>query len=181
MARHGFGQGRYRYFGEPLPELVAALRHQLYERLWPVAVRWAERMDLPGQWPATHAAFRERCRTAGQTKPTPLLLRYGRGDYNCLHQDLYGQVHFPLQVIFMLNCPERDYAGGELVLVEQRPRMQSRPMVFRPALGSFVVLAVRERPRRGARRFVRTQLRHGVAQVRSGERFTLGILFHDAS
>lgn len=180
MSRHNFGRGEYRYFNYPLPAIVAALREALYPSLARIANEWAKRLRTEALWPETHQAFIAHCRQHGQNKPTPLLLRYGEGDYNCLHQDLYGDVHFPLQVVFMLSNPARDFSGGEFVLVEQRPRMQSRPMVLNPARGAGVIFPVRERPRHGARGYHRTQMRHGVSLVRSGERMTLGIIFHDA-
>lgn len=181
MARHGFGRGEYRYFADPLPPLVAGLRETLYPRLVPVANRWHRAMGLSADLPADHAAFRDRCRAAGQTRPTPLLLRYGPGDYNCLHQDLYGAHVFPLQVAILLSEPGRDFDGGEFVLTEQRPRMQSRADVVPLRQGDAVVFAVRHRPVQGTRGSYRVNLRHGVSEVRAGRRHTLGIIFHDAA
>jgi hypothetical protein len=181
MARHGFGQGEYKYFAEPLPEVVAALRETLYPRLQPIANRWSEAMAMDARFPAEHGSFRALCHAAGQTRPTPLLLRYRAGDYNCLHQDVYGALVFPLQVAILLSEPERDFSGGEFVLTEQRPRMQSRAEVVALSQGDGVVFAVRERPVQGARGFYRVALRHGVSRIRTGERFTLGIIFHDAA
>jgi hypothetical protein len=180
MARHGFGRGEYKYFRYPLPGLVAELRAALYPRLAPIANRWNQAMRLEVRYPPQHAEFLERCREAGQTRPTPLLLRYGAGDFNALHQDLYGEQVFPLQVAFLLSEPERDFAGGELVLTEQRPRMQSRAAVVPLRRGDAVVFAVRHRPVQGTRGTYRVNLRHGVSEVRSGRRHTLGVIFHDA-
>lgn len=179
MARHAFGEGTYRYFADPLPPLVADLRAALYPPLAAIANRWAA---ITGErtWPEHHAALRAECAAAGQTRPTPLILRYGPTGYNCLHQDVYGALTFPLQVLVMLNTPDVDFTGGESVFVEQRPRMQSRPVVLRPGLGEAVVFPVRHRPRRGSRGHHRVQMRHGVSAVRSGERHVLGIIFHDA-
>ena len=181
MARHGFGRGEYKYFAAPLPDLVADLRAALYPRLAPVANRWAEALNEPERFPDEHAAFLERCHAAGQTRPTPLLLRYEAGDYNCLHQDVYGAHVFPLQVAILLSEPGRDFTGGEFVLAEQRPRMQSRAEVAPLRQGEGVVFAVRHRPVQGGRGVYRVNLRHGVSRVRSGERFTLGVIFHDAA
>jgi hypothetical protein len=181
MARHGFGRGEYRYFSYPLPPLVQSLRCSLYPRLAPLANAWQERMRTPVRFPPEHAAFLERCHRAGQRRPTPLLLQYGAGDYNCLHQDLYGEHVFPLQVAVLLSQPGDDFEGGEFVLTEQRPRMQTRPAVAPLRKGDGLVFAVNERPVRGARGDYRVQLRHGVSQVRSGRRHTLGIIFHDAA
>jgi hypothetical protein len=181
MARHGFGRGEYQYFARPLPPHVAALRTALYPHLVPVANRWHQAMGIETRFPAEHAAVIERCHAAGQVKPTPLLLQYGAGDYNCLHQDLYGAHVFPLQVIVLLSAPGRDFEGGELVMTEQRPRMQSRPMVVPLAQGDAAVIAVHQRPVQGARGVYRVNLRHGVSVVRSGRRHTLGIIFHDAA
>ena len=181
MARHGFGRGEYRYFAEPLPDAVGALRRGLYPSLAPIANRWNEIMGVAVRFPAEHAEFRVTCRAAGQIRPTPLLLRYREGDYNCLHQDVYGAVVFPLQVAILLSAPERDFTGGAFVLTEQRPRMQSRAEVVSLGQGDGVVFAVRERPVQGTRGPYRVVLRHGVSRILSGERFTLGIIFHDAT
>jgi uncharacterized protein len=181
MASHCFGRGEYKYFADPLPEPVGALRRDLYRRLAPIADRWNAAMGVPVRYPAEHQAFRARCREAGQTRPTPLLLRYGPGDYNCLHQDVYGEHLFPLQVAILLSEPGRDFTGGEFVLTEQRPRMQSRAEVVSFAQGDGVIFAVRERPVQGARGPYRVNLRHGVSRVRSGSRTTLGVIFHDAA
>ena len=181
MARHGFGRGEYRYFAYPLPDPVARLRAALYEPLAAIANRWAEQLQLPERWPPTLTAWLAECHAAGQRRPTPLLLNYRAGDYNTLHQDLYGDVYFPLQVIVLLSEPAADFEGGELVLVEQRPRRQSRALIVPLAAGDGVVIPVRERPRRGARGYHRAQLRHGVAEIRSGQRMTLGLIFHDAA
>lgn len=180
MARHGFGRGEYKYFAHPLPEVVRRLRTALYLRLSGVANRWNEAMGVAVRYPDDHAAFLDRCHRAGQTRPTPLLLQYGEGDYNCLHQDLYGEHVFPVQVTFLLSAPDRDFTGGEFVLVEQRPRMQSRAEVVPLAQGDGVIFGVRHRPVRGTRGSYRVTLRHGVSRVRSGRRHTLGIIFHDA-
>lgn len=180
MARHGFGQGEYKYFAYPLPPLVAGLRAALYPRLAPIARRWAEALGGNADLPTTLDAYTKRCHAAGQTRPTPLLLRYGPGDYNCLHQDLYGELAFPLQATILLSAPGRDFEGGEFVLVEQRPRMQSRPEVVPLRQGEAVIFAVNDRPARGARGTYRVKMRHGVSRVRSGERTTLGVIFHDA-
>lgn len=181
MERHGFGRGEYRYYCYPLPETVAALRGQLYPRLVPIANRWHERMKLAPRFPDRHADLLARCHAAGQARPTPLLLQYGPGDYNCLHQDLYGEHVFPLQVAILLSAPERDFTGGEFMLTEQRPRMQSRATVVPLAQGDAVVFAVNARPHRGTRGDYQVKMRHGVSTVRSGRRHTLGIIFHDAA
>jgi uncharacterized protein len=181
MARHGFGQGEYRYFGYPLPQLIQELREQLYSRLVGVANAWSAAMRRSDvAFPGTHAAFIERCHADGQTRPTPLLLRYGAGDYNCLHQDVYGDHLFPLQVTVLLSEPQTDFSGGEFVLVEQRPRMQSRVMVVPLGLGDAVVFAVNQRPVEGTRGSYRVTMRHGVSEIREGQRHTLGVIFHDA-
>jgi hypothetical protein len=180
MARHGFGRGEYKYFAYPRTEIVAALRTALYPPLATLANRWNEQLDLAQRYPADHASYLRLCHGAGQTKPTPLLLRYGAGDYNCLHQDLYGEQVFPLQATFLLSAPGSDFTGGEFVLVEQRPRQQSRPQVMALGQGDGVVFAVNHRPARGARGFHRVKLRHGVSRVHTGRRQTLGIIFHDA-
>jgi hypothetical protein len=181
MARHGFGKGEYRYFAYPLPELVQHLRAALYPRLQPVANCWYERMAIGMRFPDNHEAFLERCHAAGQTRPTPLLLRYGPGDYNCLHQDLYGEHVFPLQVAVLLSEPRLEFEGGEFVLTEQRPRMQTRAQVVPLTKGDGVIFAVNHRPQRGTRGDYRVALRHGVSEVRAGRRHTLGIIFHDAA
>jgi hypothetical protein len=180
MARHGFGRGEYRYLAAPLPPLVRALREQLYPPLAAIANRWAEALGEAVRFPAEHADYLARCHAAGQARPTPLLLRYGPGDYNCLHQDLYGEHVFPLQATILLSAPGRDFEGGEFVLAEQRPRMQSRVEVVPLALGDAVIFPVRERPVAGAHGAYRVKLRHGVSRIRSGLRQTLGIIFHDA-
>jgi hypothetical protein len=181
MQKHGFGRGEYRYFAYPLPPLVQALRTSLYAELAPIANRWRARLGLASEFPATLEAYLEKCHAAGQARPTPLVLRYEAGDFNCLHQDLYGEQVFPLQVTVLLSEPARDFTGGEFLLVEQRPRAQSRGEVVPLARGDAVVFAVRERPRRGPRGFHRAQMRHGVSRIRSGLRFSLGIIFHDAA
>jgi hypothetical protein len=181
MARHGFGQGEYRYFGYPLPEPFARLRAALYPPLAQVANRWQSALDRPARYPAAHSDYLARCRAAGQARPTPLLLRYGPGDYNCLHQDLYGAEAFPLQVAILLSRPGEDFAGGEFLLAEQRPRRQSRATVVPLEQGDAVVFAVSERPVRGSRGVYRTRMKHGVSTIRAGERFTLGLIFHDAA
>jgi Uncharacterized protein conserved in bacteria len=181
MGRHGFGRGEYKYFGYPLPDALAGLRTAIYPRLVPIANRWNVAMGIDVGYPDTHAEFLARCHAAGQQRPTPLLLQYGAGDYNCLHQDLYGEHVFPLQVAILLSEPERDFSGGEFVLTEQRPRMQSRPQVVPLRQGDAVVFAVHQRPVQGTRGSYRVNLRHGVSCVRSGHRHTLGIIFHDAA
>ncbi len=181
MARHGFGQGEYRYFGYPLPDLVAGLRGALYARLVDVANAWHEQLGSELRYPAEHADFLRQCHQAGQTRPTPLLLQYGPGDFNCLHQDLYGELAFPLQVAILLSEPGVDFTGGEFVLTEQRPRMQSRAEVVPLGGGDGVAFAVNDRPVRGTRGVYRVKMRHGVSRVRSGRRHTLGIILHDAT
>ncbi|QGW63663.1 proline hydroxylase [Lysobacter soli] len=180
MARHGFGSGEYRYFAYPLPDTVTMLRTAVYPHLSPVANRWNQTMGLDMRYPEAHADFLQRCHDAGQTRPTPLLLRYDAGDYNCLHQDLYGEHVFPLQMAVLLSEPDVDFDGGEFVLTEQRPRMQSRAEVVPLRRGNAVVFAVHHRPVKGTRGTYRVNLRHGVSRVRSGRRHTLGIVFHDA-
>src|SRR3984893_7359082 len=178
MARHGFGRGEYKYFAYPLPQSVAELRTELYARLAPIANRWNTAMGIEIQYPESHAEFIKRCHDAGQNKPTPLLLQYASGDYNCLHQDLYGEHVFPIQVAILLSEPGKDFIGGEFVLTEQRPRMQSRPEVVPLRQGDAVAFAVHHRPVQGARGFYRVNLRHGVSRIRSGHRHTVGIIFH---
>jgi hypothetical protein len=180
MQRHGFGQGEYQYFSYPLPDIVAQLRGTLYPRLVGVANAWNEAMGIDVRYPPKHADFLARCHEAGQQRPTPLLLQYGPGDYNCLHQDLYGEHVFPIQVAVLLSRPGEDFTGGEFVLTEQRPRMQSRPEVVPLRQGDAVVFAVHHRPVQGSRGFYRVNMRHGVSTLRSGHRHTLGIIFHDA-
>ena len=181
MARHGFGRGEYRYFAYPLPPLVGDLRRGMYPHLAPIANRWHERMRTAVRFPAGHAEFLERCHAAGQTRPTPLLLQYGPGDYNCLHQDLYGEHVFPLQLAVLLSAPREDFTGGEFVLTEQRPRMQSRAAVVPLAKGDAVVFAVNARPVTGGHGDYRVAMRHGVSEIRSGRRHMLGVIFHDAA
>ena len=182
MEQHGFGQGEYKYFNYPLPDIISSLRTAIYPHLAPIANQWNEMMNIIDiRYPEKHADFIARCHDAGQFKPTPLLLRYGKDDYNCLHQDLYGQHIFPLQLTILLSEPQRDFIGGEFVLAEQRPRMQSRPEVVPLRQGDAVVFAVHNRPVKGHRGNVyRVSLRHGVSRIRSGHRYTLGIIFHDA-
>jgi hypothetical protein len=180
MGRHGFGRGEYKYFSYPLPQVIAEMRPLLYARLVDVANRWNEAMGIDIRYPESHDAFLKRCHAAGQTRPTPLLLQYGTDDYNCLHQDLYGEHVFPLQVAILLSEPGRDFSGGEFVLTEQRPRMQSRPEVVLLRQGDAVAFAVHVRPVQGTRGFYRVNLRHGVSRIHSGHRHTLGVIFHDA-
>lgn len=180
MERHGFGRGEYRYFRYPLPDLITAMRTSLYPHLVPIANRWNEAMGIDVRYPATHADFIQRCHQTGQNKPTPLILKYGPDDYNCLHQDLYGEHVFPLQIAVLLSEPDRDFTGGEFVMTEQRPRMQSRPIVVPLKKGDGVVFAVNHRPVKGKKSVYRVNLRHGVSRLRSGSRYTLGIIFHDA-
>jgi len=181
MSRHGFGRGEYRYFAYPLPGLIQNLRTAFYPRLRPVANRWNETLGLKTRFPEDHNDFLIRCHAAGQTRPTPLLLQYGEGDYNCLHQDLYGEHAFPLQVAVLLSSPGADFLGGDFVLTEQRPRMQSRVEVVPLQKGDAVVFAVHHRPVRGTRGYYRVNMRHGVSRIRAGHRHTLGVIFHDAA
>ena len=180
MARHGFGRGEYKYFAYPLPDLVAELRTALYSRLAPIANRWNDAMGIEARFPERLAEFIRRCHEAGQTRPTPLLLQYAAGDFNALHQDLYGEHVFPLQATILLSAPGKDFTGGEFVLSEQRPRMQSRVEVVPLGRGDAVLFAVRQRPVQGARGAYRVALRHGVSRLRSGHRHTAGVIFHDA-
>lgn len=179
MARYNFGSGEYKYFAYPLPDMIAQLRSAFYPHLAAIANQWASDLGCTVQWPGTLESLLERCHRAKQIRPTPLLLRYREGDYNCLHQDLYGEIHFPLQVIVQLSALE-DFSGGELILVEQRPRMQSRPTVVPLAQGSATIIPVRDRPVKGVRGWRRNQMRHGVSEVTRGTRHTLGLIFHDA-
>ncbi|HET9864296.1 MAG TPA: 2OG-Fe(II) oxygenase [Steroidobacteraceae bacterium] len=181
MAKHGFGRGEYRYFAPPLPFDLPALRARLYTALAPLANRWHERLELEARFPATHREFLERCHAAGQTRPTPLLLRYVAGDYNCLHRDLYGEHDFPVQMTVLLSAPGVDFEGGEFVLTEQRPRLQSRVEVVPLGLGDAVLFAVNQRPVKGTRGDYRVLHRHGVSRVTRGERHTLGVILHDAT
>lgn len=180
MARHGFGLGEYRYFAYPLPAVVAQLRAAIYARLAPLANRWSEALGVPVRYPASHAEYLGQCRAGGQERPTPLLLRYAEGGYNCLHQDVYGEHVFPLQVTLLLSAPGREFTGGEFVLVEQRSRQQSRAQVVALGQGDAVVFAVRHRPVRGARGWRRVSLRHGVSRISRGTRYSAGLIFHDA-
>jgi len=180
MGRHGFGRGEYKYFAYPLPEPIAELRPALYARLQPIANRWNATIDINVRYPESHEAFLARCHKAGQLRPTPLLLQYGEGDYNCLHQDLYGEHVFPIQVAILLSEPGRDFEGGEFVLTEQRPRMQSRADVVPLRQGDGVAFAVHVRPVQGTRGPYRVNMRHGVSRIRSGHRHTVGVIFHDA-
>jgi uncharacterized protein len=180
MARHGFGRGEYKYFSYPLPEIIADLRTAIYPHLVPIANRWNSAIGIEVRYPENHSAFLKRCHDAGQTRPTPLLLQYGEDDYNRLHQDLYGEHVFPIQVTILLSQPGKDFKGGEFVLTEQRPRMQSRPEVVPLRQGDAVAFAVHHRPVQGTRGAYRVNLRHGVSRVRSGHRHTVGIIFHDA-
>ncbi|HET9398115.1 MAG TPA: 2OG-Fe(II) oxygenase [Sphingomicrobium sp.] len=181
MARHGFGQGEYRYFAYPLPHLIEQLRATLYERLVPLANRWRSALGIGETFPGKHGDYLARCHAAGQVRPTPLILRYGPGDYNCLHQDLYGDLNFPLQAAFLLSQPGEEFTGGEFVLTEQRPRMQSRVQVVQLAAGEAVIFAVNHRPVQGTRGTYRVTMRHGVSPLREGRRHTLGIILHDAA
>jgi uncharacterized protein len=180
MSRHGFGRGEYKYFTYPLPGVVAELRAALYPHLAPIANDWNGKLGIDVEYPRTHDAFLKRCHQAGQTLPTPLLLEYGQDDYNCLHQDVYGEHIFPLQIAVLLSAPDEDFTGGEFVMTEQRPRMQTRPEVVPLKQGDGVIFAVRERPVQGTRGIYRVNLRHGVSRIRRGHRHTLGVIFHDA-
>jgi len=180
MSRHGFGRGEYKYFSYPLPDMLATLRTTLYRHLAPIANRWNALLGVEARYPPHHSQFLRRCHEAGQERPTPLLLQYAENDYNCLHQDLYGEHVFPLQVAFLLSAPERDFSGGEFVLTEQRPRMQSRVQVVPLRQGDAVAFAVNHRPVKGTRGHYRVAMRHGVSRLRTGKRHTLGIIFHDA-
>ena len=181
MARHGFGRGEYKYFDYPLPAIIERLRTRLYEKLAPIANRWHAAMGMDVRFPELHSEFIGRCHAAGQIRPTPLLLQYAEGDYNCLHQDLYGEHVFPLQVVILLSQPGRDFSGGEFVMTEQRPRMQTRAQVVALEQGDAVVVAVHQRPVNGTRGTYRVNMRHGVSELRSGHRHTAGIVFHDAA
>jgi hypothetical protein len=181
MERHGFGRGEYKYFSYPLPDIIEGMRTELYNRLVPVANKWNESMKIDVRYPEKHRQFIKRCHDAGQKRPTPLLLQYGAGDFNCLHQDLYGEHVFPIQVTFLLSEPGKDFTGGEFVLTEQRPRMQSRPEVVPLRQGDAVAFAVHHRPVQGTRGVYRVNMRHGVSRLHSGHRHTMGIIFHDAS
>ena len=181
MARHGFGRGEYKYYKYPLPEVIAELRTEFYPSLAKIANEWERALGREAGFPAKHEEYLRACHAAGQTRPTPLILKYGAGDYNCLHQDLYGEMYFPMQVAFLLSEPRRDFTGGEFVLVEQRPRMQSRAEVVSLEQGEGVIFAVSQRPMRGSKGYYRVAMRHGVSRLRSGERYTLGVIFHDAS
>ncbi|MCZ6658621.1 MAG: 2OG-Fe(II) oxygenase [Gammaproteobacteria bacterium] len=181
MARHNFGRGEYQYFDYPLPPVVQRLREALYEALAPIATAWATRMSTPTRYPKTLQAYLSRCHRAGQKRPTPLMLKYGPDDYNCLHQDLYGDAHFPLQVAALLSRPGEDFTGGELILTQQRPRMQSRASVVPLQRGDAVAFAVNDRPVAGTRGDYRVKMRHGVSTVTDGERYVLGLIFHDAT
>jgi uncharacterized protein len=180
MSRHGFGRGEYQYFAYPLPAIVKQLRHALYAQLAGFSNQWQELLGYTSRFPPTHGEFLERCHAADQRRPTPLLLRYGAGDFNCLHQDLYGEHVFPLQMAVLLSRPEQDFTGGEFVLTEQRPRQQSRVEVVTLSQGDAVIFAVNERPVRGSRGHYRVKMRHGVSRVLAGQRFTLGVILHDA-
>ena len=180
MSRHGFGRGEYKYFTYPLPAVVAELRAALYPHLVPIANEWNGKLGIDVEYPRTHEAFLKRCHEAGQILPTPLLLQYGQDDYNCLHQDIYGEHIFPLQIAVLLSAPEEDFTGGEFVMTEQRPRMQTRPEVVPLKQGDGVIFAVHHRPVEGTRGIYRVKLRHGVSRIRSGHRHTLGVIFHDA-
>jgi uncharacterized protein len=180
MQRHGYGSGEYRYFNYPLPPIVNQLRHELYRQLAPVANDWNQKLDVPIRYPVDLDTWLHTCHEAGQLRPTPLILRYGAGDWNALHQDMYGALHFPFQAVLFLNEPEKDYTGGEFVLVEQRPRMQSKAVVLTPKQGQILLFTTKIRPVKGARGYYQVAIRHGVSAVKSGSRTNLGIIFHDA-
>lgn len=181
MQQHGYGRGEYNYFSYPLPSVIDVLRHELYEKLAPVANDWNEKAGLDQRYPADLDTWLETCHAAGQTRPTPLMLRYGPGDWNALHQDLYGDLHVPFQAVLFLSQPNQDYTGGEFVMLEQRPRMQSKAIVLQPEQGQILVFTTRYRPAKGTRGYYRIAMRHGVSEVRSGTRVTLGLIFHDAA
>ncbi|HLA96700.1 MAG TPA: 2OG-Fe(II) oxygenase [Pyrinomonadaceae bacterium] len=181
MERHRFGLGEYKYFNYPLPELIQKTRTEIYPKLAPIANEWAERLNLPTRFPYTFAEMQKLCHDNGQTKPTPLILKYGKGGFNTLHQDLYGDVYFPIQLAFFLNEPGEDYEGGEFVLTEQVPRAQSKAIVLRPRKGDMIIFTTNCRPVKGSRGYYRAAMRHGVSEVSSGERHTLGVIFHDAT
>lgn len=181
MKRHGFGEGEYKYYANPLPEIIASLREAFYPRLAPIANEWHRRMGIDRRFPESLRAFLDECHADGQARPTPLLLKYGPGDYNCLHQDLYGAHVFPIQLVILLSEPGADFTGGEFVMTEQRPRMQSRAEVVPLSLGHGALFTVNDRPKAGSRGDYRVKMRHGVSRVRSGERYTTGIIFHDAA
>ncbi|HMJ08820.1 MAG TPA: 2OG-Fe(II) oxygenase [Pyrinomonadaceae bacterium] len=180
MERHRFGQGEYKYFAYPLPELVQTVREEVYPNLAPIANTWAERLNLEMRFPADLAGLQKLCRENGQTKPTPLILKYGKGGFNTLHQDLYGEVYFPMQLAFFLNEPGKDYTGGEFVLTEQVPRAQSKAIVLTPRKGDMIIFTTNFRPVKGTRGHYRASMRHGVSEIHTGERHTLGVIFHDA-
>ena len=180
MERHRFGLGEYKYFDYPLPDLIQTVREEVYPHLSPIANTWAERLNMDVHFPATFDGLQKLCRENGQTKPTPLILKYGKGGYNTLHQDLYGEVYFPMQLAFFLNEPDEDYTGGEFVMTEQVPRAQSKAIVLRPKKGDMIIFTTNFRPVKGTRGYYRTAMRHGVSEVLSGERHTLGVIFHDA-
>lgn len=181
MARHGFGKGEYKYYSYPLPSLISRMRTAIYPHLVPVANRWNELMKIDVRYPQEHNKFIETCHAAGQVRPTPLLLKYGPDDYNCLHQDLYGEHVFPMQVVFLLSEPNKDFTGGELILTEQRPRMQTRAEVLPLKKGDAAIFSVHHRPHQGTKGYYRVNMRHGVSRVREGNRYTTGIIFHDAT
>jgi uncharacterized protein len=181
MQRHAFGRGEYKYFRYPLPEVVEGLRQAIYPHLAPIANRWRDKLNEEGRFPPSLAGYLDQCHRAGQERPTPLMLKYEAGDYNCLHQDLYGDLVFPLQLTVLLSAPDEDFTGGEFLLIEQRPRAQSRGEVVPLRQGQAVIFAVHHRPVRGARGHYRVTMRHGVSRLRSGHRYTLGIIFHDAA